>query len=235
MFGINGNIDFIEVDGIKFEADAEGKAKVGSDGKNIPFVEVKPPVPPIVTPPDDLTELAKSNPALARILQEKADAEIKLANLLKESDDKKRTDAEKQGEWKKLYDETLKGKTEVEGKLTGREDIITKLKSTVKTVLDMAVAQIPKDRLSLIPTQFTEREKLEYIFANAKLLGVNPLGGTGGVPPNEQDPNVTDEDKLVKEFEELQKKANKTQADYDLMYQKATKLKELRTKKASAK
>jgi hypothetical protein len=89
-----------------------------------------------------------------------------------------------------------------------------------------------EDKRSLIPENVSVLNKIEYIRKNAALLGVSLIGSKGsGIPPNENDPPVNDEMKLVKEIENLMAKPNKTPQEEDLLWEKSKKLKELRAAK----
>jgi hypothetical protein len=230
----NGNIEgdekFVEVDGQKFVDDGTGKPKVGEDQKPIPFVEKKA---------DDgadeksLEELAKTNPAIAKLLEDKKKAEKDLSDKLAKESEERQAQLAKNGEWEKLAKEQeaeIARLKEEDGK---KFEIIGKYKGSIKSILDATLATIPKDKIGLIPDSFSEREKLEYITKNAKLLGATIIAVKGDkVEKNEDEPNLGEEDTLRKELGELIKKGStRTATEDNLMTEKSRKLKELQTKR----
>jgi len=237
----NGNADgdakFIEVDGVKFEADAEGKVKV-VDGKPVPFVEKKADDIKIDVATADLEALAKINPAIAAMLDSKKKAEQDLEKI---NNDKKLADEEalkKTGEWQKLAEtrgselekalDTIKQKDEILGKYVG----------SVESVLKDILTTIPKENLALIPEKFSPREKLEYITTNAKLLGakITAINKGDKIDKSDDTPAGTEEEKLVAEIDELMKKGDKkTKTELDILFEKSKKLQELRKKRLEEK
>lgn len=240
VHAFNGDVEdapkFVEVDGKKFVDDGSGKAKLGDDGKPVPFEEKKVEAPKIDNVAEaDLEALAKVNPLVAKMLSEKSDAEKKLADQIKADDDAKRKTAEKNGEWQKLAEEERQKREKAEADLATKTEQLSKYVGSVESILKDVIATIPKEKLTLIPDGFSPRQKLEYITKNAKLLGAKVAINTTGEKVDGSDgaPAVTDEEKLVKEIEELRKKTPRTASEDKLMFEKASALKALRAKKQS--
>lgn len=229
----NGNVDneekFVEVDGKKFVDDGTGKAKVDDKGLPIPFVEKKVDEK-IDLATLDLEKLAKVNPHVAKMLSEKEEADKKLSDADKLRQEKERKDAEAKGEWQKIADQEKIKRTELEKELEIKKDLLTKYAVSVETILKEIMATIPKENLALIPEKFSSREKLEYITANAKLLGAKINASKGdGVDKNDVNVSGTEEEKLVAEIDALVKKgATRTAVETSDMYAKSKKLAELR-------
>lgn len=235
----NGNADedvkFVEVEGQKFVDDGTGKPKVGDDGKPVPFVEKKQDVPPAIKVEEaDLETLAKSNPHVAKLLDEKRQREADDAKSAEERKKAEEEDAKKKGEWQKLADERGAKLTEAEGKLKTKDEMLGKYVETTKAVLAKFLALVPKERQSLIPADFSERQKLEYVMTNLEALGVTSAFGKGGdIPKNDDAPNATEEGKIVARIDELTKKGGaRTRAEDSEMFELAGKLKAIRQKKS---
>ena len=233
---------FVEIDGNKFIPDGEDptKAKVGDDGKPVPFKEV-----------DDkggsgddkdngladksLADLAKVNPAVAKMLEDQEDA-----RKLKEEDDEKKKaaedkKAEETGEWKNLA-EQRKGKNEsLQKDLDKNGEILGKYVNSVKAVLENVIETIPEENRGLIPEDFSPRQKLEYITKNQKLLGAKVSQAQGGkIGKSDNIPAGTEEEKLIKEIDEFTKKSRDgtiTAAEQEIFFDKAKLLKGMRAKK----
>jgi len=220
---------FIEIDGKKYQADDKGEALKDAQGNMIPYVE--PTQDPIDPSKVDLDELAKVNPHVARMMAEKADADKKLAEAAQAEEDRKREEAEKKGEWQKLSEEEREKRKAAEAKAAKAEALVGNYKQTVDGIVTNMLKDIPEEKKALIPAQFNSRQKLEYITTNAKFLGINVANNKGGgVPPNENEPNLDEESKVRKEFEELRVKQNKTSTEEQHLVELAKKLKELASK-----
>ena len=241
----NGNEDdakFVEVDGVKYQPDDADptKPKMGDDDKPIPFKEEAPAETPeekkvreaaeaeAAKGNKTLEELAKDNPAIQKMLDEKNQLEA----------DKKKADAdaakaaeeaaEKKGEWKTLAETRKAEADKLTAELAQKEEILGKYVNSTKAILKDVMATIPEENRGLIPDNFSPREKLEYISKNAKVLGAKVGKTGGGVNPNDGDPAPTEEAKLVTDIEDLRKKENKTQADHTKIFELSKKLKEVR-------
>jgi hypothetical protein len=231
-FEDDDEVKTVEIDGVTYEADPDDPTKAKEvDGEKVKY-EKKDPKPADPPKPDDLPDISKMsteevaalNPEIKKLLEEKAE---------REEADRKAADDKKKEEGK--HEELLKERdTEIEDlkkKLGKKETILEKYVGSVKQVLEQVKGDIPKDNLGLIPDNFSPREQLEYITKNAKLLGVKVgTGSGGGVDPNDTDPNATDLQKYQTEFEELQKKENKTQADFTRMHDLGKLIKDERAK-----
>lgn len=242
VHSVNGFADdadkFVEIDGKKFVDDGTGKAKVGEDGQPIPFVEKKGDEKPAIDYTQaELDELAKVNPHVAKLLSDQKKKEEEEQRLADERKKEAEENAKKNGEWQKLAEEREREITDLRTQVLNKDNLLGKYKGSVESVLKDIIATIPKENLVLIPEKFSPREKLEYITANAKLLGakINSVKKNDGVDPNDQTPNATEEQTLVKEIDELQKKPNKTKSELDLMWEKSQKLKEIRKAKLEKK
>jgi hypothetical protein len=238
VHSFDGNIEeadkFVEVDGKKFVDDGSGKAKLGDDGQPVPFVEKKADEFKIDNVSEaDLEALAKVNPHVARMLADKTKAEQDLKDKEVAESQRKQKELEEKGEWQKLAEERQKEIDILKGDVSKKDEMLGKYKGSVEAILKDVIATIPKERLSLIPADFSPRQKLEYITKNAKLLGAKvAINQTGeGVDKNDGSPVVTDEEKLINEMEELRKKSPRTASEDKLYFEKATQLKALRAKK----
>jgi len=206
---------YVEIDGKKYQADEKGDVIKGTDGNPVPFVET-PPAPP--APTDDLAKLAETNPAVAKLLQERNDAAKALADKLAADEEAARKDSEKKGEWEKLAKDEEQRRKNAETLANERADMLGKYKGTTKLVLDALLAQIPEDKRGLIPTDFHDRQKLEYVIANAKYFGVSVTNAVPPVPPGEKPPQAGDLASLKAKFNELVVKKDKSpqeQAELD--------------------
>ena len=232
----NGNENdakFVEIDGQKFEADDVDatKPKLDDKGNKVPF---KPEGKKEGTSNNKtLEELAKESPEVARLLKEKQDLEADRQKREAEERKRKEEDAKAKGDWQKMYEEEAAKNTKLNDELTKKETILGKYVGSVKGMLEQMLKDIPKENLGLIPDSFSPREKVEYITKNAKLLGLKAGIGSKGarVENNDANPNATDEDKIISEMAELQKKSAKTNADHTKLWELAKKLKEIRAKK----
>lgn len=227
--GYEDDAKFVEIDGQKFEADDKGEAKLDDKGEKIPF-KASDPAPEAGE--KSLEELAKDNPALQKLLDDKKKLEEDAKKAADEAKAKAEEDAAKNGEWQTLAEQRKAEADKLKGDLDKKDEILGKYVGSVKSILAEVMKTIPKEKQGLIPDNFSPREKLEYITKNAKLLGASVAGaGTGGVDPNEVEPPADEEGKLVAEIEELNKKENKTSSDHTKAFELAKKLKELRAAK----
>jgi len=236
----NGNADFIEVDGQKFIPDETDptKAKLGADGKPTPYVgkKVDPALPKIDDlSTADLEALAKVNPKVAKMLADNVDSQKRESDRIAAEDEAKRKDAEKNGEWQKLAESERVKRETAEKELAQKNEILGKYVGSIETILKEVLATIPEANRGLIPEKFSPREKLEYITANAKLLGAKIVGGTGTIPKNDATPNGTDEDKMVARLQVLIALGNKrTSTENQELRELGTKVTELRKAKEAA-
>lgn len=231
----------VEVEGKKFLADDTDPSKPKLDDKQqpIPYVEKKVDAPKIEDiSKATLEELAKANPALAALLDEHGKLKTTLTDKEKEALEKANKELEEKGEWQKLA--TTRG-TELEttkGTLKQKEDMLGKYVETTQKVLDGLLKTIPKENLSLIPADFSPRQKLEYIIANADRLGAKVNAAGGKIDKSDETPAGTDEDKMVTRIEELTKKATArtaTNTELQELRELGSKLTALRREKAEKK
>lgn len=238
----NGNEDdatFIEIDGNKFEADESDptKAKVDDKGEKIPFkVDDGAGDDDKGGKSDDsdtsLEELAKTNPHVAKMLEEKADADKAEAKRIKDAEDEKEEKAKEDGKWQDLAEERGRKNTELSDKLEKKDNILGKYVNSTKAVLADVMKTIPEENRGLVPEGFSPREKLEYITANAKVLGAKVTGSKGSkVDDNDQKPPASSEEAIEAEIAELNKKEVKTSADSTKIWELSKKLKAERLKK----
>lgn len=236
-YKFNGNVDdvtFVEVDGAKVQVDENGQPKKDTEGKYIPFEEKKPDegVPPKANDPEDIEALAKTNPAIARLLETTNDLTKKLTDYEAKEASKQEDEMKKKGEWQKLAEERGTKAETLQSQVTELKSTLAKYDKTLEGIVNSMKEQIPAEKLSLIPKNFTVRQQLEYITENAKLLGAMTVNNMGKIDESDQKPTLTDEAKLVNEIDELLKKSTRTASEDTLLYEKSAKLKELRKAKA---
>lgn len=221
----------IEKEGQRYVGDKDGN--VQKDDKGNPVVYDPQKHKETSVSDLELEALAKTNPHVARVLQEKQEAEKKAKELADAEEAKRQEDARKNGEWQKLAEENSAKLKAAEDERTKLSVIVQKDKETIQGLLDQVLETIPKERQSLIPADYSPRKKLEYIMSNAAALGVEPVIKTKGseVPPHNNPPNLTEEAKLIAEIDGLMKKANKTRSEQTLLWEKTKALKELRAPK----
>lgn len=241
VYPVNGYEDdekFVEIDGQKFVADDAdpSKAKLDDKGEKIP-VKAKA---------DDkgdggsgsgqsLEELAKSNPEVAKLLDEKKQRDEDEKKRQQDEEKRKEKEAQEKGEWQKLAEERGKKVDELQSELGKKDEILGKYVGSTKQILAEVMATIPKENQGLIPDNFSPREKLEYITKNAKLLGAKIVGAGKGssVDKNDSEPPSSELEKLNNEFLELQKKKDKTPTELNQMSELAKKIKEARAAKGN--
>lgn len=234
----NGNIEeaskFVEVDGKKFEADDKGQPKKNDKGEPIPFVEPTDGKPPKVEAENaDLEALAKVNPAVAKILADKKAAEDALAAYNTDKEKSEREAAEKRGEWQTLAQTETQKREAAEKALKDREDLLTKYKEDTDFWLKTVMATIPKEKQSLIPSEFSSRQKLRYIMENAAQLGATVPGQKAApIDKNDAQPVTTELQKTRNELNDLVKKGSaRTREEEARMSQLAATVKKLAAEK----
>lgn len=228
-----GEEKFVEVDGKKFVDDGAGKPKVGADGQPIPFEEKKIDVKIEDLSNAQLEELAKVNPHVAKMLSDKKQLEDDIATKQKDEEDRVKKDLESKGEWQRLATERESTIDELKKKLSEKDIMLGKYAGSVETILKEVLATIPKDNQALIPSDYSPRQKLEYITKNAKMLGAKVVvGKDGGVDKNDTQPSATDEEVLINEIDALMKKgASRTSLESQQLRDKGIKLTEIRREK----
>mgnify|MGYP001603956899 CR=1 FL=1 len=230
----NGNEDdvkFVEVDGVKYQADDKdpAKPKLDDKGDKIPLKSGGGDKGGDKGGSPSLEELAKTNPEIAKLLDDQKKRKDEDEKRDKEQKEREEKEAAEKGQWKELAEKRAQEHEETKKQLNQKEEMLGKYVGSVKQMLKEVMETIPEDKKGLVPDSFSPREKLEYITKNAKLLGANVMGSKGGgVPPNEVDPPSTEEGKLIAELEELRKKATKTSADHTKIFELSKKIKEVR-------
>jgi len=240
--GFEEAVKVVEVEGKKFIADETDPTKPKLDDKQqpIPFVdkEVKPTLKIEDLSTADLAELAKHSPALAALLDEHG--KLKGTLTQKEKDDKEAAEKAlaKQGEWQKLADTRGAELITVTKERDQKEEMLAKYVKTTEAVLEGLLKSIPKENAGLIPADFSPRQKLEYIIANAERLGakVNAIGGK--FDKSDITPEGTEEAKIEERISVLTKKATErvaTQAELKELRELGSKLTELLRAKQAGK
>ncbi|QHZ58602.1 hypothetical protein M655_024845 [Brevibacillus sp. NSP2.1] len=99
------------------------------------------------------------------------DVQRQLEELLKEKQDREKAEAEKRGEYERLYQDTTKQAEEFKTKAETTEQRVQQLESVISQLLDAKLENIPEDFRDLIPANFTVEQKLEWI-ATAEKKGL---------------------------------------------------------------
>lgn len=229
---------FIIIDGVKYAIDPNDstKALLDADGKQVLYVEPEA---------DDknkvdlskvsLEDLKKANPDVAKALQEMEDLKTKNAKAEADKAEADRKALEDQGKWQDIAKTEETKRKEVEADLTKTKELLEKNQGTISTILDATLKDIPEEKRALIPADYSPRRKLEYITENAKILGVNisPANKGGKIDKNDLDPNLDEESKVRKEYDDLLKKgATRTALESQQMIQLAQKIKEIQNANA---
>ena len=213
----------------KAEAEKEAEGKEGEEGKGEEKKEEKKEEVKVLA---TLEALAKENPEVARILQEREEATNRLTELEKSIEGDKNKAKLEQGKFQELYEETLNKYNENMKEVEKNKKILSKYIDSTKQILAETMKTIPEENRSLIPSNFSPREQLEYISTNARLLGAKVGSNKGsGVPENDESPTLNEEQKIQKEVSELMKKENKTSVESTLLWEKSKMLKEIQMKR----
>lgn len=238
---------YIEIDGVKYKVDPNEPTKplLDSDGNKVLYEEEKPPTPPEPPKPpandpppkwsedmsdEDLEKLAKSDPALARLIREKRKLKEEADAAAEKAAEDHRKQLEKNGEFQQLAKEADDERKEALRKLSENNAILDKYKATVSMIRDKMFDQIPQEKQSLVPTG-SARKQIEYILANAKHLGVSVIAKGSNVPKNGDEPPIDDEAKDRKEFQELLDKDQLTRTETIRMSELSSKIKGYDAKK----
>lgn len=236
-FADDGGEKFVEVDGKKFIDDGSGKPKLDDQNQPIPFVEKKADeidlskIDFTTITEEQIEVIEKKSPSMAKLIKDKIEADKKLAGIDADQKKKEEDDLKAKGELQKLLDMKEGSIADLTKKLTEKDTLLGKYSESVKSILKEVMATIPKDKQGLIPSEFSDRQKLEYITKNAKLLGASVVG-SGKIENNDGDPVAgTEEEKMITRFTELQNKKDKTRTEEQEMIELARKIKEARKKK----
>lgn len=99
------------------------------------------------------------------------DVQKQLDELLKEKQEREKAEAEKRGEYERLYQETTKQADDFKTKAETTEHRVQQLEGVITQLLDAKLESVPEDFRDLIPSNFTVEQKLEWI-ANAEKKGL---------------------------------------------------------------
>lgn len=243
--GFADPVEFIEIEGQKFQKGEGDQPKKDDKGNPIPFVDPaadpdkgkKAEADKINFAEADIEELAKHNPKVAAMLDEQRKKEEAQKDADEKARKKEQEALEKNGEWQKLAESRNTELETVKADHAKTKEQLGKYVDTVKEVLKNVMATIPADKQGLIPEDFSPRQKLEYIGKNAALLGASVVNGKGDpVKKGDPAPGLTDREKIQTEFNELQKKGSaRTETDNSQMFQLGKKLKEFQIAEQLAK
>jgi len=231
----NGNADgdepvAVEVEGKKFVDDGTGKAKLGDDGQPIPFVEKVVVDKSFDAAKADLEKLGEINPLVAKMLEANKKFGDDIAVKEEETQKAITKELEEKGEFKTLAETRATEIVEKDKTIAQKDEQLGKYVKTVESILEATLATIPKENISLIPAEFSARQKLEYISQNSKILGaqLTAVKQGEGVDKNDLNANTSEEEVLSVEVDELMKKPNKTKQELDILYDKSKKLTRIR-------
>ena len=241
--------DFVEIDGVKYKQDPdnEGEALKGEDGKPVPYEEKKAGDDDKGGKKDDgdggkkdepkdpskmsLDELKKLNPDVAKALQEGDDARKQLEEAEEKRQKEEEEKLKEQGKWQELAESAKTEAQKAKDEAKKANELLGKYKGTVDSLLESVLGQVPDDKKGLIPSGFSNRQKLEYAIENSKFLGISVVNKGGGVPPNDGNAPTDDEGELQKELNDLMAKESRTYTEDQRMIEVSKKLKEVRKAK----
>lgn len=230
----------IEIEGKKFVQDPEneGEPLKDDEGNPIPYEEVEGEEGDEEDNSEDISsysfdELKNKIPEVAKLVEEKQKQEQKLKEIEEERKKREERKKEEEGKWKELLEDKKKEVSELVDEKTKLKNLLAKHKETISTLLSEVEKTVPEDRKSLIPQEFSKRQRFEYIVKNAELLGAKvALNKGGSVPPNQDEPPMDEEAQVQQEFNELMsKERNLTPSEQDKAEELAKKLKEIRKRK----
>lgn len=241
-FADDGGEKFVEVDGKKFIDDGSGKPKLDDNQQPIPFVEKKTEddfdlskIDFATVTEEQIETIEKKFPSIAKLVRDKFEAEKKLAGIDADKKKQEEDDLKAKGELQKLLDIKEGSIADLTKKLGEKDTLLGKYSESVKSILKEVLVTIPKDKQGLIPSEFSDRQKLEYITKNAKLLGAT-IVGSGKIENNDGDHvDATEEEKMINRFTELQNKKDKTSTELKEMTELARKIKDAQKKKEGQK
>jgi len=226
---------FVEIEGKKYVQDPNdpAKAKLGDDGKPVEFVEKKKDDNTPDVSKMTLEELGEKNPAIKGLLEKMNGFQSAEEERRKKEEEEAEKKAKEAGEYDKVIADKDKKLSLAGEELKKSKENYDKAKNTLQVILDKVTSTIPEDKRGLVPSEFSTRQKLEYIMANAEVLGADVSLNKGGeVKNNDNKPNLSEEATLAKEVNEMLAKETLTQAEQDILWQKSVKLKELRAQNA---
>lgn len=230
---------YIEIDGVRYKVDPNDSTKpLMVDGQMVKYEEEAPePIPPTTTPvkvhdnmsDDEIEALAKTDPALARILRD--NKRLKEDKVKAEADaaQARKAEMEKNGEFQKLAEEAERDRDKAISEKNEALAMLEKYKTTVNTIRDNMMSQIAPEKQSLVP-EGSARKQIEYILANAQHLGVSIIAKGSPVPKNTDEPK-DDEGRDRKRFAELMEKDNLTRNEQNELNDLSKKIKSYDAKK----
>jgi hypothetical protein len=178
---------------------------------------------------DDIAKEAENSPVLARVLAERNEAQRKLSDA--ETNHQKELDelAKNDKGFGSLYKTEVEKNTKLESELNKANSLLREYKTSLDNVVSEFLKYIPKEKQSLIPADYSAKKKLEYILSNATALNVDSILVKGSkVPKNENEPELSREQTLVKEINELMAKPKLTPTEQSLLNEKSRELKSIR-------
>jgi len=195
--------------------------------------EQEKPAEPVDASKLSIDELKKLNPEVAKLISESDDAREKLEEAERKRQEDEEESLKKKGEWQKLAESEKEKRKKAESEANKKSDLLDKYKGTVDGLVKDVMEKIPEEKQTLIPSNFSNRQKLEYVQQNASWFGIKSVVDSGGrVPPNNEDPAVDEEAKLTKELNDLVAKGGeRTPVEDKKMSELGTKIKEIRKNK----
>ena len=154
----------------------------------------------------DLETLQEENPQVAKMTKNFEKLESQVDELQEKLQEKEEQEKKEEGEFQDLYQETKTELEQAQSTLEEKNDILTKYSNTVSELLDTHLEQIPDNKHSLIPDDYSDRQKLEYISNNQDQLGISIANTGNAVEENETDPSQSEAEKKRARFNELQEK-----------------------------
>ncbi|AUM66381.1 hypothetical protein C0R09_18675 [Brevibacillus laterosporus] len=86
-----------------------------------------------------------------------------LEEILKEKETQEKEEAEKKGEFERLYQESTKQAEDFKVKAESQEQRVQQLESILQQMFETKISTIPEELHDLIPKDFTIEQKLEWI------------------------------------------------------------------------
>lgn len=243
------NLNKVEIDGNAFVEDPnnEGEPLTTDDGEKVPYSERDKVADKFSDEDNDadkskdddkdlsnipFDELKEKHPKVAEKLKEAKKYREQLEDIKKKQKEREEQKKKKKGKYEELLKEKEKELEEIQSENKKRKSLLSKHKETIDRILEDIEEQIPEERRTLIPSNFSNRQKLEYIVENAEHLGAKVAINKGGdVPSNQDNPPLDREGKLQKEFQELMNKDDLSVREDQKLRELSKKLKEIRKSK----
>jgi len=172
----------VTVDSVEYLADDKGEIKLDGEEKIVydPEKHGKEDKPkpkdddkkPKVNAADaELEALAKVNPKVAKMLEEKATADKKIEDDRIAAEKAAEDDAAKQGEWQELAETRATKLKDLEDKHEKQGDQLGKYVDSTKRILEETLKTIPEENRGMIPEDYSPRQQLEYITKECEGVG----------------------------------------------------------------